>query len=199
MSRAKGAATMPVLSNPRWESFCQAYVRGEHAGNATACYKEISGSAARTARQQAYKLLRRGDIVTRLAEIRAEIQAQEAEATAAATAALGITKEWVLGKLVENVERAMQVTAVIDEDGKPIGEYKYDGAVANKALELLGRYVGLFATATGDVTNNILAIGTNLIDRPPQETFKQWQERRLLELAPKTIEHTNGQGNGKAH
>jgi hypothetical protein len=42
-----------------------------------------------------------------------------------------VTKKWILEKLVENVERAMQHKAVLDEDGAPIGEYKYDGVVAS--------------------------------------------------------------------
>ena len=31
-----------------------------------------------------------------------------------------------------------------DRDGKPTGEYQYQGNVANKALELLGRHLGMF-------------------------------------------------------
>jgi hypothetical protein len=39
----------------------------------------------------------------------------------------------------------MQAEPVRDKDGNPTGEYRYDGAVANKALELLGRHLGMFA------------------------------------------------------
>jgi hypothetical protein len=31
-----------------------------------------------------------------------------------------------------------------DEGGKPTGEYRYDGKVANRALELLGKQQGMF-------------------------------------------------------
>ena len=33
---------------------------------------------------------------------------------------------------------------VLDRDGKPTGEYRYDGSVANRALELLGKQQGMF-------------------------------------------------------
>jgi hypothetical protein len=33
---------------------------------------------------------------------------------------------------------------VLDKEGKPTGEYRYDGSVANRALELLGKQQGLF-------------------------------------------------------
>ncbi len=38
----------------------------------------------------------------------------------------------------------MQAEAHRSEDGKPIGEYSYNGAVANRALELLGKELGMF-------------------------------------------------------
>ena len=58
---------------------------------------------------------------------------------------LKVKQEWVLEKLVENVERAMQVTEVLDREGEPTGVFVYQGAVANKALELIGRHLGMFS------------------------------------------------------
>ena len=55
-----------------------------------------------------------------------------------------VTQDWVLTKLKENLERAMQAIPVLDSEGKPTGEYRYHGGVANKALELLGRHLGMF-------------------------------------------------------
>jgi phage terminase small subunit len=51
---------------------------------------------------------------------------------------------YVLSSLKANVERAMQATPVLDRAGKPTGEWQYEGAVANKALELLGKHLGMF-------------------------------------------------------
>ena len=45
---------------------------------------------------------------------------------------------------MENAERALQHVAVLDKERKPTGEYRYDGSVANRALELLGKQQGMF-------------------------------------------------------
>jgi hypothetical protein len=55
-----------------------------------------------------------------------------------------VSKTWILERLKENVERAMTLKPVLDKDGNPTGEYQYNGFVANKALELLGREIGMF-------------------------------------------------------
>jgi hypothetical protein len=39
-------------------------------------------------------------------------------------------------------QRAMQATPVKDGNGEAIGEFRYNGAVANKSLELLARILG---------------------------------------------------------
>jgi hypothetical protein len=55
-----------------------------------------------------------------------------------------VTREWVIEKLAENVERAMEPVAVVDRRGMPTGEYRHEGSVADKALELLGKELGMF-------------------------------------------------------
>lgn len=55
---------------------------------------------------------------------------------------------YVESKLVENVERAMQATPVVDREGNETGEWRYEGSVANKGLEMLGRTVGMFSDTT---------------------------------------------------
>lgn len=57
---------------------------------------------------------------------------------------VAIDKKWVIDRLVQNADRAMQTTAVTDDDGNPIGEYHYQGNVANRALELIGKEMGMF-------------------------------------------------------
>jgi hypothetical protein len=55
-----------------------------------------------------------------------------------------ITREWVIEHLRENVERAMQLRPVLDAKGNPVGEFKHDASAANRALELLGKQLGMF-------------------------------------------------------
>ena len=56
----------------------------------------------------------------------------------------GITHEWILETLKANCDRAMQVEPVLGRDGEPTGEYTYQGSVANRALELMGKEQGMF-------------------------------------------------------
>lgn len=55
-----------------------------------------------------------------------------------------LKQSWVVDRLRENVERSMQIVPVLDREGNPTGEYMYRGSVANKALELLGKHLGMF-------------------------------------------------------
>jgi hypothetical protein len=57
---------------------------------------------------------------------------------------MAVDRAWVMAKLTENVQRAMQVEPVQDREGNPTGQYIYQGGVANRALELLGKELGMF-------------------------------------------------------
>jgi hypothetical protein len=59
-------------------------------------------------------------------------------------AGVALTRKWVIEKLMANAERAMQGEPVLDKWGVPTGVYRYEGGVANKALELLGKGLGMF-------------------------------------------------------
>ena len=65
-----------------------------------------------------------------------------AQSTAKAIETVALTQAWVLERLMENAERALQHVAVLDKERKPTGEYRYDSSVANRALELLGKQQG---------------------------------------------------------
>lgn len=54
-------------------------------------------------------------------------------------------RAWVMARLVETAERALQAVPVTDRKGAPTGEYVYQGSVALRALELLGRELGMFS------------------------------------------------------
>jgi phage terminase small subunit len=96
-----------------------------------------------------------------------------------------ITADYVLTRLRENVERAMQEKPVLNSEGEQTGEFKYEGAVANKALELLGRHLGLFPTKTeiGNIADNSLKITTiKIVDSEDQKQANNYLEG-----------HSNGQ------
>lgn len=73
------------------------------------------------------------------------IQEAIAAQKAARAERVQVDADWILERLVENVERSMQAVEVLDSKGKPTGEYVYQGNVANKALELLGKHHGMFS------------------------------------------------------
>ena len=62
-----------------------------------------------------------------------------------------LTPAWVTERLVENVNRAMQIEAPRDADGNIIGSFQYQGNVANRALELLAKTLGML-TEKSEVT-----------------------------------------------
>lgn len=128
---------MPALDNPRHERFAQSLADGK---TATDAYLDVSGKKDR---QYASELRHRPDISKRVAELQARRAAMADKATEKATDRLALTKEWVIGRLMENAERALQRVPVLNDDGKPTGEWRYDGSVANRALELLGKHLGI--------------------------------------------------------
>lgn len=127
---------MAVLSNQRHEAFAQGLAKGKSADKAhqDAGFKANRHNAAALAREQ--------HIITRVAEL----QGMAAERVV-------IDRAWVIARLTENVERAMQNQPVM-VGGEASGEYKYDGSVANKALELLGKEIGMFVDRSENVNHN---------------------------------------------
>ena len=111
-----------------------------------------AGYSEKTAKQQASRLLTNVDVQAALRE------AQEARSERTE-----LTQDWVLSRLVENTQRAMQAEPVRDREGNPTGEYTYAGAVANKALELLGKHLGMFADRNLDI--DVTALSTEALRR----------------------------------
>ena len=129
---------MPVLINSRHELFAQELAKGKSASEAyeLAGFQPDRGNASRLQQQD--------DISQRIAEILSAKESLIAQSTAKAVEKLALTKEWVIAGLVENAQRALQRVAVLDGDGVPTGEYRYEGHVANRAFELLGKELGMF-------------------------------------------------------
>jgi hypothetical protein len=110
-------------------------------------------------------------------ELLSEREAIHAQATADAIKSTALTKEWVIETLKENVARAMQATEVKRADGTGTGEYQYQGSVANRALELLGKELGMFVDRA--VTENV---NTNyVVSGEPVDNVEEWE----AEFAPK--------------
>lgn len=117
--------------SPRRELFVAEYLKDF---NATRAYKAAGYKAQGNSAVAAASRLLTFD------EINARIQQKMAELSERAE----LTQEWIVERLRENAERAMQAEPVRDADGNIVGEYHYQGAVANRAYELLGRHIGMW-------------------------------------------------------
>lgn len=70
---------------------------------------------------------------------------------------------WVIARLHEVYNVAMAAVQVLDRKGNPTGVYKVDIAGANRALELIGKHIGMFeqrieVTHKGEVHHLLEAI-----------------------------------------
>lgn len=114
---------------PKQEKFVDEYLVDLNAKQAAI----RAGYSAKTAEVQGSKLLRNPKVAEEVTRRRTQIKER-----------LEINQEWVVARLVDNVERAMQAQPVKDREGNVTGDYVYQGAVANGALGLLGRFLGMF-------------------------------------------------------
>ena len=110
-------------------------------GNATQAAIR-AGYAPKDATQSGSRLLRYAHVARAVQEGEAErIAIRDAENDPQKL----ISIAYVLDKLTENLERALQARPVLNRDGEKTGEYQYNGSVANKSLELMGRYLRLWS------------------------------------------------------
>ena len=106
-------------------------------GNACEAYRRVYNTERmkqKTIERTAFELFQNPKVTARLSELREEAAKRNE-----------LSVDWILQHLKEIVFRAMQAVPALDRNGKPTGEYTYQGAVANRALELIGKHLGMFA------------------------------------------------------
>lgn len=126
---------MSQLRNGKHECFAAEVANGISGLEAyqKAGYKANASSAS----VNASRLLKDAKVKARIAELRARRAQAERKSEERAIERAALTKEWVIDKLRENAANSMA-----------LGSPTYNGAVANKALELLGREIGMFIART---------------------------------------------------
>jgi hypothetical protein len=75
--------------------------------------------------------------------VKARINELRHEITERAVEKASLDRQWVLERLMKVADRCMQAEPVVVR-GEQTGEYKFDSAGANRALELLGKEMGMF-------------------------------------------------------
>lgn len=115
--------------SPKRERFIQEYLIDLNATQAAI----RAGYSPKAAKVTGHRLLTDANVAEEIAA-RQKVLAEEA----------GITVAWVVEQLAKNHARAMQVEAVLDKDGNETGIFEYNGNVANRALELIGKHIGMW-------------------------------------------------------
>ena len=122
------------LKNPRFEKFCQHYAIYMHMTHAAMA----AGYSQKSAYNQGSRLMKRDDIRARVHAIQDNMATE-----------LGITEGSILKRLNEIADKCMQEGPVKQKDPETgtqviLGYKKMDSAGANRALELLGKQLGMF-------------------------------------------------------
>jgi phage terminase small subunit len=118
---------------PKQARFVAEYLKDLNAKQAAT----RAGYSEKTAEVQGCRLLRNVQ-VAQAVEVGHAKQLAKAESDAA------VSKAWVLSRLKENAERAMQAVPVTDNEGNETGEYTWQPNAANRSLELIGKELGMF-------------------------------------------------------
>ncbi len=139
------AAVNPLT--PKQELFVMEYVV-ELNGKQAAIR---AGDSARTAEVQASRLLSH-----------VKVQAAVQQAQESLVERVELCQEWVVDRLGEIVERSMASVPVMDAKGKETGVYSFQETVANRALELLGKHIGMFVDRKEFTFNHTIKPGLSL-------------------------------------
>lgn len=133
-----------VLGDPRWEIACQHLAKGQSKVDAYA-----AAGFARNA-PAASKFFSRPLIAERCRELLEQRAKVEQRGSEIAAKKVGLSKEWVIERLMYNAERCLRGQPVLDANGVHTGKFtgKPDANGANRALHLLGLEVGMFVQRT---------------------------------------------------
>lgn len=139
---------MSVLDNPKHEAFAQAFALCNNATKAAIEAGYAPSGSRSAASVRASGLMKNPKIKKRIAELQQQLVKK-------ASQAVGLDRSWVLDRLKSNADLALE---------------EKDRAAANRALELLGKEIGMF------VDRKQVLIG-------PLEQLGAPQLQRLLLLA----------------
>jgi len=141
------------LVDDRHELFCHEYLIDLSIKNAAA----RAGFSERSARQHGWVVFNRPEVKERIAFLREERNRE-----------LGLDSYYVLKNLKSIAERCMQAEEVMI-DGEPSGEFKFEHSGANKALELIGKHIGMF------VEQKKISVEVDLMSEQGRTYWQEWR------------------------
>lgn len=125
--------------------------------NATESYKKVYGCTDDAARKNGSRLMTNEDI-------RSEIERRQAQVNAKVEKDTGISVQWVIDSFKTIAERCMQAEAhAFDLEGN-VTEWRFDSSGANKAVESIGKYLGMFKDKIEHSGN----VGVNIVNNIPR-------------------------------
>ena len=135
-----------TLKNPKHELYANAYVQTfNRKQSVIACGVDPAVSSVNDI---GFRMARRPEVKQRIKTLLAE-RVEE----------IAVNEDWIILRLAQIVERSMENEAILNRDGEETGEFKFDGRNANRALELIGNYLGMFkqkdAQTAGQVIINL--------------------------------------------
>jgi len=110
------------------EQFCREYIIDLNATQAAI----RAGYSPKTAGSVGHENLKKPEIASRITELQQE-RGKQSE----------ITAQWVLDNLKFVAERCLTPEPMVDREGNII-EWRFDSSGANKALETIGKHLGMF-------------------------------------------------------
>jgi hypothetical protein len=120
------------------EKFCQNILAGMSQADAYRnSFNVKTNTKAATIQDSASKLMANPLVSQRVIDLRKPVIAK-----------IQLTREWVLEQLIENVSMGKALEPIVSKDGQTSGEVKQNLPAANKALELLGKEIGMFTDRT---------------------------------------------------
>lgn len=133
---------MPILKNVKQELFCQR--RAAYGDSLLQAYNAAGyGNANQTTKQKkvaAAQVSYIGNVKARIAELQTTLETNAIQRDDL------YTKNEVIEGLLSNAREASRSVPVLDRKGNETGEYTANFGASNKAWELLGKELGMFAT-----------------------------------------------------
>jgi phage terminase small subunit len=136
------------------ENFCQEYIK--NGGNATDAYRKsynASKMKENSINVNASKLLSSTKVALRIKELQEKTSKKHE-----------VTRDWIISELKNVIGKSSQEEVVRDKEGNPIGDYKYDSAGINKAIDTLNKMLGFYAPEKQEHSGEIKYIGWSLVD-----------------------------------